>query len=602
MTPLETLLPNGAQAQMASLLTARYPVHHGVVADLLEVDGGLVPAFAFPTQKPLLWDMLGLVGRRSLAINWPAGWSGLHPSVRSIDENAIIHTVQNEFSASRGHGTDSELREWLQRLSHGVDDIGEAELAPFIPDLAAADPRAVSALQRVLAATVTTHNLATRALESDDWDLLGVRYDALHVLGLLFAADTGLEESETEQFPFRHVWGGMHRFFDLLLVRLVELAGEDSDVVCVSPFGMHYGAWRKENAWRPADIYRQQGFLVAAGPSFKSVDSTLAASILDVTPTLLRLQGTSEAWDMPGRCLAELLNEPVSRSTVGTWDGLMSGDWEARRRAMIGALVESGQVLPSEHPQAPGLQQKIRLGTAFSLAQVGDTEQAIRLLKEGAEQEVDAAEALRGLIHLLIDRNELEAAADLMDALQREGDNPFDYHLVAARLASKHGDHEASLDHLFAMLAQNPENAVVHRYVAQEYLHLARPDDAMVAYGRSLEVDPGYFPSRLGLAKLRYRQGDAEGAAEAALDALETNFSDPSVHYVLARALEQLGRYAEAADACGACLKYRPGFIEAHETLASLLKTPGLLDAERSRYHLRIAARLRAEALTRPAT
>ena len=86
----------------------------------------------------------------------------------------------------------------------------------------------------------------------------------------------------------------------------------------------------------------------------------------------------------------------------------MAGDQGRRFRAARKALADSDLAVPPDDPASPRCFQDIRLGKAFSLAQAGRITEAMELLREGAVQEHDAADALRGLIHLLLDQDEAD--------------------------------------------------------------------------------------------------------------------------------------------------------------------------------------------------
>lgn len=56
--------------------------------------------------------------------------------------------------------------------------------------------------------------------------------------------------------------------------------------------------------------------------------------------------------------------------------------------------------------------------------------------------------------------------------------------------------------------------ANLHRALAQAYLDLDRPEDAMHEYGRALRLCPGFHDIRLELAKLLRLRGNGRGARE----------------------------------------------------------------------------------------
>jgi tetratricopeptide (TPR) repeat protein len=63
---------------------------------------------------------------------------------------------------------------------------------------------------------------------------------------------------------------------------------------------------------------------------------------------------------------------------------------------------------------------------------------------------------------------------------------------------------------------------------------------------KSTQIDPGNSDAFYDLGKAFLLQGDAEGAVPALLRAIELKPSNPSPHYQLSRALENLGKKEDA--------------------------------------------------------
>ncbi len=179
-----------------------------------------------------------------------------------------------------------------------------------------------------LAETFSVHEAATHLLaEHRDWDFTAVYYRAIdevchHFMPFHPPRMDGVPEADFE--IYRHVVTGIYRLHDLLLQRLMQLAGPDAAVMLVSDHGFHSDHLRPRFTPRvPAGItvwHRPQGVIAAAGPGFRRSDPVYGARLLDVAPTVLHWFGLPVGADMEGRVLEEAFDPPRPVETVPTWE------------------------------------------------------------------------------------------------------------------------------------------------------------------------------------------------------------------------------------------------------------------------------------------
>ena len=117
------------------------------------------------------------------------------------------------------------------------------------------------------------------------------------------------------------------------------------------------------------------------------------------------------------------------------------------------------------------------------------------------------------------------------------------------------------------------------------------PDEACAAYRRAVAVAPSYALAAVSLGELLLEQGDAEGAAAAFEPALETPADARAVKGIV-KALERLGRAADARRRCEAVLAREPDHAEAHASFGYLLLKREY-DPRAALHHLEAAAALR---------
>jgi hypothetical protein len=117
--------------------------------------------------------------------------------------------------------------------------------------------------------------------------------------------------SPTEQEVWLHgeVIRRYHELLDRSIARLLEVVGDQANVIVVSDHG--FGpAGGIVNGEVLSGGHRPDGIFLAAGPAFREGVDLGNASVYDVTPTLLSLSGLPAAEDMPGRVLVDALVDP----------------------------------------------------------------------------------------------------------------------------------------------------------------------------------------------------------------------------------------------------------------------------------------------------
>ena len=80
-----------------------------------------------------------------------------------------------------------------------------------------------------------------------------------------------------------------------------------------------------------------------------------------------------------------------------------------------------------------------------------------------------------------------------------------------------------------------PSDPVVASRFARSALAGGKPEDAIAPLEQTLRLYPAHAPAHSALAAARFRTGAAEGARNAAMDAIAHNPFDPLPHCILAR-------------------------------------------------------------------
>lgn len=106
-------------------------------------------------------------------------------------------------------------------------------------------------------------------------------------------------------------------------------------------------------------------------------------------------------------------------------------------------------------------------------------------------------------------------------------------------------------------------------------LFAGRLDEAVAAFRRAVEADPGSVAARRNLALALARKGEAGAAADELEEALERAPEDARLLFDLGNARRAAGDAERAVAAYGAALERDPGFVDARFNLANVLAETG---------------------------
>jgi hypothetical protein len=119
----------------------------------------------------------------------------------------------------------------LARFKVFPNELTEAHILPFVPDAAKIDQKKdkrLSSFAKVLSDNASVHAVATALMERESWDFTAVYYDGIDHFSHAFMAyhPPRLEWIKEEDFEmYKDVLKGAYRFHDMMLERLLDLAG-----------------------------------------------------------------------------------------------------------------------------------------------------------------------------------------------------------------------------------------------------------------------------------------------------------------------------------------------------------------------------------------
>lgn len=284
-------------------------------------EGGLAPATPAMSYSSLLtgckagrkaeplWTTLHNHGMRSVVLGWPEWSPRDFKSFPGVMASADFFRGAIDGTDSSDAIFPSEYRSRLARFCLKPDEIRDNDMAAFVPGLHGMDhddPR-IKPLRRSIGRAVSTHAAATLLLQVDKWDFMAVSYDLIESLtvGLAEYCQTG----PNDMF-YGKACGAAYGFSDLMLARIVHLAGPDTAILLVSGKGYRLAS----NPAAQTAYQTSRGFFCFRSPGVKADELVNGASLLDLAPTILHTLGIAPAAGMDGTPLVQAFHDQTAIS------------------------------------------------------------------------------------------------------------------------------------------------------------------------------------------------------------------------------------------------------------------------------------------------
>ncbi|HVS51615.1 MAG TPA: alkaline phosphatase family protein [Opitutaceae bacterium] len=585
--PLVSLPPYLSPMLWNSIATGKYAFHHGILGFTTTdpVTGRLAPVTSTQRRCKALWNILSEQG----LITHVIGWFASHPA-----ENVTGICVTEAFPRPVARGAPwpvpsgsvhpSELSTELGALRLRPDEVDPAVLRMFVPraeEIDLKEDRRLEQLAIRLAELYSVHNAAIAALDRGEWNFLAVYY---HFIDWVCHDFMDFYPPRRPHVPmrefewYRDVVDSAYRLSDLLLSDLLAHAGPGTTLVLCSDHGFHSDARRPTRipmvAAGIAVWHRAQGIFAAAGPGIATDVLVAGATVLDITPTILRLFELPTGADMNGRVLIDAFMDPrPSDKTIPTWENVPGPHARPRHINVLSAADETalleqfaalgymdlaprGIESPARHND-----RENRWNLAITLRHAGRNEEALALLEElhldRPEDGRYAYQLARCQFHLGLHDEAVLTAETLVDFTPGNAHA----HELLANLALDRKDPVAALAHLEAIQAGKP--------AAMEPLHLLARGRALLQQGRILdacaflrmavEADQEEPAAWLAYAQGLLAAGANREAEICAREAITLAPTMAAAHSMLGLALTKQERHADAgcADARAEALNPR---------------------------------------------
>ena len=651
MPTLQGLIDRGVSGSIATLQPIISPIlwnsiATGKRADKHEILGFVEPDPRGESVRPVsstsrkakaIWNILSQNGLRSCVI----GWYASHPA-EPVNGCVLTDRFQSTLSfkgedqplaAKAVHPAD--LHEIAVKLRLDPRTLAPQQLAPFFPEGWPGNLKDIrfGALAKILAECASIHNAATYLIEAEDWDFMAVYYDAIDHFchgWMEYHPPHMAHVSEEDARIYGYVVRGAYQYHDMMLARLLELAGPETTVLLVSDHGFYnndlrpeisidpfndpagQSPLRKGAGLNPLAWHRPQGVFVAAGPGIKQDDLVHGASLLDITPTILTLLGLPVADDMDGVSLVQIFDfaKPIEITRIATYEQPHPGDGVHR-----GMGAEEQDPWATRH----ALEQLAALGY-IELSPTGNKTQEVAAAIETRESSLaqvyytagryeEALACLRGILAntirkmphvccrialcLLALRRGHEAELMMREVVSEFPDMPL-AKLLLGQIKAVGGAAESALELFRQVQEHQPRLPFLHVDIGQIHLRKRRWPEAEAAFRKALEIDEDCAEAHDGLGVILRRRGQLEDAIYEHMRAASLMHHRAQTHVNLGIALTNAKQVDWAIRAFSVAADLAPEQPFPHRCLAQVYRHVKR-DREKAREHTLQAWELRSK-------
>jgi Tfp pilus assembly protein PilF/predicted AlkP superfamily pyrophosphatase or phosphodiesterase len=487
--PLASQKPLLSPVIWTTIATGKTPDRHriGHFVAVNAATGESLPVTSRMRRTRAIWNILSGAGRSVDVVGWWATWPAEAVRGEVVSDHYAYHFLMEEAALSPprdsrpGTTYPAQLEAELAPLRKRPDQLTPAELAAFVSVSPAEVDRPfdfdddLSHFKWALATAETYSAIGLRLWETQRPTNLLVYIEGLdstsHLFGHLFRAGPLSGELAQQQRRYGNAVEQMYVYADRLLGRFLDAMDGETTLVVLSDHGFQLGKLQDDPS-KTRDMRRVSeafhtidGILYLYGRHVRPHTRLNRPTILDVTPTVLALNGLGRGSDMPGRVLAEGLDLTVP-APVPTYETTPAGP---------------AQTAAADPRADPEIVKKLQsLGYIGARSPTGD----------------------RNLAGLAFEAGRYAEAAAAYEKLIRE--NPKDGALRASHAGALGalGRYDEALEELDEAIALEPLN--VEAYHNRAVIHERRQDRtaAVSDYQTAVRYNPQYEPSLRALVRL----------------------------------------------------------------------------------------------------
>jgi len=599
MGNLATLDPPLSPMLWTSIATGKRPYKHGILGFTEPDPGGkgIRPVYNTGRKVKAIWNILTQHNLRTHVIGW---WPS-HPA-EPINGVAISNFYQKTrspidkpWTMMPGTVHPPEMADLMANLRVHSGEITQQHLLPFVPDAAKVDQgkdRRLAALTKILADAASIQSAATYLAEQQDWDFLAVYFDAIDHFchGFMKFHPPQMPGVPNEMFAlYKDVVSSAYRFHDMMLERLLELAGPDTTVMLISDHGFHPDHLRPKSLPKepaaPALEHSPYGIFVLKGPGIKKDERIYGASVLDVTPTLLTLFGLPVASDMDGKVIVNAFEEEQTLEVIASWETIpgacgmhppdLQQDAYADQEAME-QLIELGYVERPDENVEKAIRNTLNENDYYLARAYIDGRlvgEAIPILERLFRENPDQTRYGMRLARCYQSAGKISECRGVVETIKAASEKltPGLRILEGSLLLSENKPKKA-LEEFLAAEEAAPQMPKLNLQIGRGYTMLRQWEDATRAFQKELALDPESAASWHGLGLAQLRAGFPEQAVESLLQSVGLIYHFPFAHHHLGEALHALGEYERSVEAFEVALHMAPGLNRSRQWLERLYR------------------------------
>lgn len=612
MPTLQKMMQQGASGKLAtldpplspilwtSIATGKLPYKHGIhgFTEPKPDGSGIRPITNLSRKTKAFWNILSQENFKTHVVGW---WPS-HPAekingtmISNFYQRAPSLDIKEPWPMMKGSVHPEEKTDFYAKLRVHPGELTEQHILPFVPRAGEIDlktDRRLNSLAQITADCSTIQAAATYILEHEDWDVTAVYFDAIdhYCHGFMRYHPPRRDHISEEDFAlYQSVVAGAYRFHDMMLERLLKLAGPETTVILISDHGFHADHLRPiylpDEPAGPAAEHSPYGIICMSGPGVKAGVPIMGAGLLDITPTILSLLGLPVGKDMDGKVLTNVLENTQLPPPVLSWDQIEGDSGMHDDNTIIDTEIEAQaleQLIALGYVEDPATQagnsvQKTINENEFYLAKSylhnKQLDEAVQILSKLHQSDPEQFRYGLHLIHTYIELNELKEARTIFEEIRELLEDSIDaasIYLLEGKLLLSENKTFKALKVLRLIEQEDNAKAGLNLQLGRAFSKLKKWNDALAAFNRELEVDAESASAwyGMGLAKINLEQPEA--AAEALLRAIELQYHVPEQHYYLGVALYSLEQYEVAAEAFSTCLSIEPTMNQARRWLAQI--------------------------------
>jgi tetratricopeptide (TPR) repeat protein len=534
--PLRTIEPILSPLVWTTIATGKLPEDHGILSFTLmdEKTGKQLPITRASRKVDALWNILGDRGRTVDVI----GWLATYPAE---DINGLMVTDRAGYLAYAG-GHDREnpapgiispadrVAE-VERLVVGSESLDYDEFRSMLDiDRAVFDKEKVISFDKLspinnlimLYATAKSYeNIAVHVLAGNQPDFLGVYFELCDAVGHLFMSYSPprlewVDEKEYENY--KDVMLHTYMLQDRIIGDLLKMCDDGTVVMLASDHGFKSGPNRPRlsseiRGGHAAFWHQLDGIFALYGNGIRRGYKIQQASVLDVLPTILALQGLPQAHDMPGGVLMNAFDDSlaarVDRKVVAT---LESG----RKREPAQVASGAGDEETMKKLEALGYITTMNPNDYNNLGQrlqaQGDHAKAIEQFKKALEINPNFPGALN---NIGVSYGKLKqypfAEAAFKKAISIKQDDVYAMNNLAI-MYMETGDMEGAAEYGEMAIRTEPNYSNGHLTLGSVYATMGDLGRAETEFKKVLELEPGNRRAQANLDKLQAEKARGGGS------------------------------------------------------------------------------------------